>query len=157
MRILTLTLALFMAGCFAPPGPMERLNQSADDFNAALRFNRLDLAMSHVSKEAQGDFLRRHGTWGRDVRIVDVELQSVRPVTMDSAEVTVGVHWHRMDETTIRSSGITQLWKEGEDGWRVSEEMRVGGSRGLFAKPAKAKRREVERDIATPRPDLGQL
>ena len=153
MRTLALTLALALTsfGCFAPPGPMEKLNMSADDFNAALRFNRLDLALSHVSKDAQNDFLQRHGKWGRDVRIVDVQLHSVRPLTKDSAEVVVGVSWHRIDETTIRSSGVTQLWKDGENGWKIGEEMRVSGSPGLFARPSKAKSRGDDGEDDGPR------
>ncbi|HHH27896.1 MAG TPA: hypothetical protein ENK57_06080 [Polyangiaceae bacterium] len=145
-------------GCFAPPGPMEKLNMSAYELNTGMRFNRLDVALGHVSKDAQEDFIERHAKWGHGIRIVDVELAGIRPITSDSAEVNLTVSWHRIDESTIRASAITQLWKDSEGGWKLDEEMRVGGSPGLFDRERKAKT-VTDRDDALepPRVDLGQL
>jgi hypothetical protein len=144
-----------LSGCFAPPGPMERLNMSAYELNTGMRFNRLDVALGHVAKEAQSDFIDRHAKWGRGVRIVDVELSGIRALTSDSAEVNITVSWHRIDESTIRASGITQLWKNGDGGWKLSEEMRVAGSPGLFDRAKKSK--TADKADEPPRVDLGQL
>jgi hypothetical protein len=126
---------LLAAGCVAPPGPMERLSNSAYGLNNATRFGRLDVALGHVASEEQGDFMHRHSKWGRDVRIVDLELQGLRLITPDTAEVQLTVSWHRLDETTMRTSNLAQKWTQGKSGWELVEELRASGSPGLFARP----------------------
>lgn len=155
LSLLALILVPALTGCFAPPGPMERLNDSAYELNTGMRFNRIDVALGHVEKKAQSDFIERHAKWGRDVRIVDVELSGLRLLTSDSAEVNITVSWHRIDESTIRASGITQLWKNGDGGWKLEEEMRIAGSPGLFDRPTKS--RTADKTDKPPRVDLGQL
>jgi len=142
---------LLLAGCVAPPGPMERLSNSAYGLNNATRFGRLDVALSHVAAEEQGDFMHRHAKWGRDVRIVDLELQGLRLITPDTAEVQLAVSWHRLDETTIRTSNLAQKWTQGKSGWELVEEVRAGGSAGLFAEPKeqKAKRAPAIEGVTT--------
>ena len=158
LYLATALLVSLTGGCFAPPGPMEKLNMSAYELNTGMRFNRLDVALSHVSKDAQEDFIERHTKWGRGIRIVDVELAGIRPLTSDSAEVNLTVSWHRIDESTIRASAITQLWKDSsEGGWKLNEEMRVSGSPGLFDRGQKAKKARKRDELEPPRVDLGQL
>lgn len=142
---------LLAAGCVAPPGPMERLSNSAYGLNNATRFGRLDVALSHVAAEEQGDFMHRHSKWGRDVRIVDVELEGLRLITPETAEVRLAVSWHRLDETTMRISNLAQKWTQGKSGWELVEELRAGGSAGLFAKPdnKKAKRLPAVEGVTT--------
>lgn len=130
---------LIVAGCVAPPGPMERLSNSAYGLNNATRFGRLDVALSHVASEEQGEFMHRHSKWGRDVRIVDLELQGLRLITPDTAEVNLTISWHRLDETTIRTSNLAQKWTQGKSGWELVEEVRASGSAGLFAEPKEQK------------------
>jgi len=160
LRLSAVALCTALAvGCFAPPGAMEKLNMSAYELNTGMRFNRMDVALGHVAKDAQSDFMERHTKWGRGIRIVDVELAGLRPLTNDSVEVNVTVSWHRIDESTIRSSAVTQLWKDTDGGWKLDEEMRVGGSPGLFDRgDAKAKTAGDDADaLEPPRVDLGQL
>ena len=142
---------LFVTACVAPPGPMERLSFSAYGLNNATRFGRLDVALSHVAAEEQGDFMHRHSKWGRDIRIVDLELQGLRLITPGTAEVQLTVSWHRLDQTTIRTSNLAQKWTQGKSGWELVEEVRAGGSAGLFAEPdgKKAKRIPAVEGVTT--------
>jgi hypothetical protein len=136
MRPITFALLVFLAigvgACVPPLSPMERLAFSAHELNAATRFARMDVALSMVSEEAQRDFVIRHATWHREVRIVDVEVIGVQPITTSTADVQVAVGWHRLDDTTMRQSQLSQRWIQGADGWTLSEETRVGGAPGLF-------------------------
>lgn len=124
--------ALSLTACMLPPGPMERLTDSAYRLNVATRFGRMDIASDFVGQKARQDFARRHANWGSKIRIVDVELQGMRMMTTEMAEVRVTVRWHRIDETTMRASSIAQHWKQGSDDWALVEEIRVSGSPGLF-------------------------
>jgi hypothetical protein len=135
MRYALLTMALALTGCFAPPGPMEKLNNSAYELNTATRFARMDVALSMVAADAQNDFMRRHADWHGELRIVDLEMRGVRMVETDVAEVQLAVTWHRIDQTTIQSSVISQRWTQDKNGWFLSEETRVGGSPGVFSVP----------------------
>ncbi|MEZ4442965.1 MAG: hypothetical protein R3B72_27970 [Polyangiaceae bacterium] len=155
MRSWAVLLLVSLPACFAPPGPMERLNMSAYDLNTATRFGRMDVALEHVAQDAQVDFMARHAKWGRGIRVVDVELSGLRILASDQAEVTLTVTWHRIDESLIRASAITQMWKNDKNGWKLGEELRVSGSPGIFDRPAKAK--TAHDGSKPPRVDLGQL
>lgn len=112
---------------------MERLTNAAYDLNSATRFARMDVALDLVAADARAEFMRRHASWHGDVRIVDVELQGVRLITAESAEVQIAVGWHRIDDTSMRSSLLAQMWIQGKSGWELSEEARVAGAPGIFA------------------------
>ena len=90
--------------------------------------------MSHVEVEQQGDFARRHAEWHRKLRIVDVELRGMQLLTADTAEVVLDVSWHHLDESTMRGSTVSQRWKQSGRNWVLTEEHRIDGSKGLFAK-----------------------
>lgn len=127
------SFALGLGGCMLPPGPAERLNYAAHDMNAATRFGRIDVAMDHVVGHARADFAKRHAAWGRQIRVLDVELRGVRLVTPTTAEVQVAVSWHDLKHATIQVSYLSQKWTREEDDWGLVEELRVGGAKGLFA------------------------
>ena len=154
--LLALALPFALPGCFAPPGPAEQLSMSAYDHNMAMRFGRMDVAMSHVAAEAQDGFLQRHAKWGRGIRIVDVELAGMRLLTSESAEVQLTVNWVRVDESTMRSSAILQHWKQGKNNWELDEEIRVGGSPGIFDRHSgkKAKQSDGDDEPALPPADV---
>jgi hypothetical protein len=113
---------------------MERLSNTAFDLNAATRFGRMDLAQESVAHEAQVDFGRRHKSWGRDVRIVDVELDGMQLLASDSAEVELTVSWHRVDDTIIRATNVAQKWSQANSDWKLVDEVVKGGAAGLFPK-----------------------
>ena len=142
MRFALLLACTLAAACVPPPGPRERLGFSAHEMNAATRFGRMDIAMSFVARGARDDFAHRHKKWHNDVRIVDVDLTGLRMLTSDSAEVRLKVAWHRIDETTIRSSTVAQRWSHQTGDWQIEEELRVSGSPGLFTYPKERKNKQ---------------
>jgi hypothetical protein len=144
---------LLLSACLAPPGPMERLSYSAYELNNATRFGRMDVAVALVAAEAQDDFMRRHAKWGGEVRVVDVELAGLRLLTKETAEVRLAVRWHRIDESTMRVSAVSQKWMMGKDHWQLAEELRTGGSPGLFA----VARQQQDEAVRAPNPRAGQL
>ncbi len=131
---------LGLCACAAlPQGPMERLNGAASDLNVATRFGRMDIAAGNVAAEARADFGRRHRAWGKDVRVLDVELDGVQILPEGGAEVDVTVSWHRLDETVIRTTAIAQRWIQDTNDWKLVDETVAGGAPGLF--PPKAKKK----------------
>jgi hypothetical protein len=115
----------------------------------AARFGRLDLAIEHTAAPAQKTFLERRAAWGRDVRVVDVNLSGLDMQDPEHAEVDVDVSWVRQEEGLLRSTRIRQTWENtvGE-GWELSREQHLSGDLGLFGEAAPA---PVSR---APRPDV---
>jgi len=126
-------MAALTCGCMMPPGPTERLNYAAHDMNAATRFGRLDVAMDHVAGHAREDFAKRHASWGRQIRVLDVEMRGLRMITPETAEVQVAVSWHDTRHMEIQVSYLAQKWTRKEKDWALVEELRVGGAGGLFS------------------------
>lgn len=134
-----IVLALACTGCLAlPPSSLERLNQTAYEHNAATRFGRMDVAAETVASEARADFGKRHRAWGREVKIVDVELEGLQVTGPDTAEVELLVSWHRIDDPTIQVTTLAQHWSQGTSDWRLVEETVVAGPAGLFPRKAKS-------------------
>lgn len=156
MRSLLLALVLPMVACVPPMSPAERLSFAAYDMNAATRFGRMDVAVAHVATSSQADFLRRHRSWGRDKRIVDVDVSGIRMITPTTAEVHLSVSWHHDDETIMRQSYLAQKWTSSKgDDWALSEEIRVSGDEGLFESEEPLEARDEPRP---PRMDtVGQI
>jgi hypothetical protein len=141
MRWLCLLAVVVAAGCGLPPSPAERLAFTAHELNSAMRFGHLGLALDRVSEDEREDYARRHASWHRELRIVDVEVLGVQMLTPFTAEVQVGIGWHRQNETTMRTTTLAQKWTQGKDGWELSEELRSGGAPGLFPIPKKSRKR----------------
>jgi len=141
-----LWLVLMLAsGCVAlPPGPMERLSNAAFDLNTATRFGRMDIAAASVAAESRADFGRRHRAWGKEIRIVDVELEGVQVLDEGAAEVDLTVSWQRADEAVIRSTTLAQRWTQTGSDWKLVDETASSGSPGLF--PVKKKARTKKPD-----------
>jgi hypothetical protein len=125
-------VALGLAACVAPPGPAERLAESAYDMNTASRFGRVDVAIDYVVSAAQEEFARRRAAWGRDLRVVDVELTGIRMLEGGEASVLLSVSWQRLDEISVRVTHLEQRWKDGRGEWRMASEERSGGDAGLL-------------------------
>ncbi len=124
-----------LSACVPPPGPMEKLTNAAYDLNNATRFGRMDIAASFVVGHAREDFLARHRDWGRDTRIVDVELSGLRMVTPDTAAVSLAVSWHHISSSDMHTSYIAQKWRSTGQGWQLAVEQRSSGAPGLFKAP----------------------
>jgi hypothetical protein len=123
----------FVAGCIAPPaGPSERLADAAHGLNTATRFGRMNAALDHVAPDAKDEFTKRHEPWGRDVWVVDLEVVDVVVRSRDEASVVLSVLWQRPDEAELRTTQITQSWRDDRGGWRMIAEQKSGGDSGLL-------------------------
>jgi hypothetical protein len=145
-------LGLGVAGCPMPPTSAQRLTESAYDLNTAARFGRMDVALEHVRDSVRDEFNQRHAAWGRSARIVDYEFNGVTVRPDGDADVTVTVLWQKLDETTMKSTEITQRWTEKRQSWWMISEKEYGGDRGLLAeiKPPAGKGDSAKGDKGEP-------
>lgn len=135
-RVLAVVLfaALCGTGCLHE-SRAAKLQESAQSMNMAARFGRMDIAMEHVSPKAIEEFARQHGSWGSNVRIVDLEFQGLRFVDKDRALVAVAVGWQRVDDQELRVTQIAQEWQYDRNNWKLVSEKRTAGDVGLLGEP----------------------
>jgi hypothetical protein len=132
--------------CFAPASPALRVNDAAHDLNVATRFGKMDLAVSHVDATVRPDFIARRAQWGRDIRIIDVDLSSIEVKDETHATVTVDVSWVPLRDDILRTTRLTQTWEDKGKGWKLIREVRLTGDPGLFG--------EAFESQDTPHPDV---
>ena len=123
-----------LGGCMVPPTQASRATDAARELNLATRFGRMDVALGHTSKGAQQAFLERRTEWGKNIRIVDVELAGMAMSDETHATFQVDVAWVRVNDDTLRVTRIVQAWVD-EGGWRLAREQRGAGEIGLFGEP----------------------
>ena len=127
--------AMSIAGCVAPMTPMQRMQDAANDLTTATRFGRMDMALLRVSVAGRDEFVRKHAGWGTVVRIADCDLSGLRLKDKEHAQVTLTVSWHRIDETELRGTQITQTWQDHRGRWLLESEERLAGDIGLLGEP----------------------
>src|SRR5690606_9246681 len=139
-------VALVTNACLVPPPP-ERAATTARELNLASRFGRIHVAGNLTAEKERADFLSRRASWGRDVRIVDVELAGLEMRGADRAEVQVDYAWMRIDENVVRTTRVAQDFRDAGRGFQLVAERCVAGDRGLFgeAAPAQPASRPAER------------
>ncbi|HMJ11469.1 MAG TPA: hypothetical protein VK524_08670 [Polyangiaceae bacterium] len=128
---LLLLAALGSSGCLAPQTPAARATDAARELNLAARFGRMDVAIGHTASGARGQFLERRTAWGKELRVLDVELAGLSMSDPRQATVLVDVAWTRMSEGSLRSTRIAQTWRD-DEGWQLVREQRIAGDIGLF-------------------------
>jgi hypothetical protein len=138
---LALVSSLALAGCVAPPTSSQRLSESAYDLNTAARFGRLDIASELVREIAREEFGKKHASWGKSVRVVDLEMNGMSMRKDGDADVFVTVSWQWAAETTMRVTDITQRWTSTRGSWAMISEEERSGDKGLIS------------SIETPKPD----
>jgi len=131
--VLAFAACLAFAGCAIPPTSAERLAESANDLNTAVRFGRMDIAMDNVKESYRDDYARLHSAWGRALRVVDWEVSGMRMRKDGDADVNVVVTWQRFDETTMRSTALYQRWTPYRTSWSLVTEEERGGDPGLIS------------------------
>lgn len=142
-----LVLSLTVSACLAPAPAAERATDAARELNVAARFGRMDIAISRTAGSARENFARRRSEWGREIRVVDVELAGMTMPDSERAVVHVDYAWMRMGEGVLRTTRIAQHWRDAGGGWRLEREQRVAGDLGLFGEKvevAAAPRRDVQ-------------
>jgi hypothetical protein len=157
MRILRLSLALgCLGGCMPIGAPSQQIADTARDVNVATRFGRMDVAMEHLTDAHRTEFIRSHADWGKEIRVLDIEVSQLQLKTPESAEVLVDVNWVRMDEGLLRSTRVKQTWSsEGHD-WQIDSEERASGDMGLLGENVVVLRPDAPRDVHFPVKTLRQ-
>jgi hypothetical protein len=142
LRAFTLAaLGLAASACLAPQTPAQRATDAARELNVAARFGRMDVAVERTANPARPSFLERHKDWGKELRVLDVELASMSMSDAHQALVLVDISWMRMGEGSLRSTRLAQTWRD-DDGWQLVREQRVAGDAGLFGEPVQILRPE---------------
>ncbi|MEB2310337.1 MAG: hypothetical protein OZ921_09335 [Sorangiineae bacterium] len=130
--VLGLALVLGASACVAPPSPAERLTDAARELNMAARFGRMDVAMGRASKTSRDVFLQRRASWGRDLRVLEIELAGLSMRDSHHAVVSVDVQWMRVNESSLRVTRLAQVWSDEDGSWQLQRERRMAGDLGLF-------------------------
>jgi hypothetical protein len=142
-RHLVLVPALALAACIPLPTPASRLSESASEFNDAARFGRLDIASEHVREIAREEFSKKHARWGKQIRVVDLEMTGMRMRKDGDADVFISVTWQRPDETTMRSTEVAQRWTSTRGSWAIISEEERAGDKGLLSEVEQPKADEA--------------
>lgn len=111
---------------------MQRVTDCARDLNVATRFGKMDLVASHVEASARAEFMSRRTQWGRDIRLVDIELAGVQVPDETHAVVLIDVSWVPMRDEILRSTRVEQKWADAGHGWKLISEQKKAGDPGLF-------------------------
>lgn len=125
---------------------MQRVTDAAREMNLATRFGQVEIAVHHVNKAVQTDFLTRRNAWGKVIRILDIELAGIHVADEDHATVTVDVAWSSVTDSLARATKLTQEWENETAGWKLVRERRVSGDAGLFG--------EALVELEAPHPDV---
>jgi hypothetical protein len=148
LRLLVgLAVSVSWSACVTPPPPAERASDAARQLNVASRFGELASVIDMTSPRIRERFQARRSDWGKDVRVVDVELASLDLADARHAKVMVDFSWTRTNEGTLRATRVLQEWEAADGPWLLVREKRVSGDIGLFGE------RVAVRDEA-PRPDV---
>jgi hypothetical protein len=131
---LVLCASLAVAGCVMPPSSMQRLSDSAYDLNTAVRFGRMDVASDYVREVAREEFAKKHARWGKSLRVVDLEMNGMSLRKDGDADVLVTVSWQRVDETSMRTTDLTQRWTSTRGSWSMISEEERSGDKGLISR-----------------------
>jgi hypothetical protein len=132
-----------LGACMPSQVPAREVSDVARDFNLAARFGRMDVAAERTSDAHRSQFLASRAEWGKDLRVLDVELANLDVPDSEKAEVIVDVSWVRVDENLLRSTRLRQSWENPGGGWQLSAEQRIGGDVGLLGESVMVLRPET--------------
>jgi hypothetical protein len=146
LRSATVLLAISLAfpACIAPQTPAQRATEAARELNIAARFGRMDVAAERTASGARTHFLERRANWGKELRVLDVELSGMTMPDAHQALVLVDVDWVRMSEGALHSTRLAQTWRDDDNGWQLVREQRVAGDLGLFGEYVEIQRPESQ-------------
>jgi hypothetical protein len=151
MRVLVTSVTLLCSvACIPPQAPAQQVSDVARDLNVAARFGRMDVALEHTSEEHQPKFMATRSDWGKEVRVLDVELARLELKSTEAAVLLVDVAWMRMNEGIMHSTRLEQRWENPGGGWKLSSEERASGDVGLLGENVVVLKPERPRDVHFP-------
>jgi hypothetical protein len=145
-----LCAALFWGGCVTPPPPAERASDAARELNVSSRFGELASVIDMTAPAMRQRFQERRAAWGKEVRVVDVELAALTMTDAKHAAATVDFSWTRANEGTLRTTRVMQQWEALDGPWLLVREKRIAGDLGLFGEPVARVEREPRPDVQFP-------
>jgi hypothetical protein len=143
-------IAWQLIACQPMSAQTRKISDVARDANIAARFGRMDVAIEHTAESHRSEFMRQRADWGKEIRILDVEITKLELKDSDSAEVFVDVGWVRMSEGLLRSTRVKQDWESPESDWQLAGEERLSGDMGLLGEPVVVLQPEGPRDVHFP-------
>jgi hypothetical protein len=144
-RVLFGALLVSLPACLTPPPESQQAIDAARELNVAARFGRMDVAVGRTAAPARATFLQRHAQWGKNVRVLDVELSGMQMKDTHHAVIDVDVSWERMDDSMLHQTRLAQNWSDREKGgWQLTRERRVAGDIGLFGENVEVLRPQPE-------------
>jgi hypothetical protein len=117
-KLCSLGLVLALVACSShmqPPAQLAEL--SRDDFMAAMRWKRYEVAASLMLPEHRKDFMKTFSAL-RDIHIVDVRLMDLQPSGENQGfDTTVELDYYLLPSVTVKTFSFDQTWLyfEGED------------------------------------------
>jgi hypothetical protein len=108
----------------------------------------MDLASENVRDTVRDQFSKSHAGWGKQLRIVDCEVNGFTMRADGDADVSVTVSWQRFDETIMRNTDIAQRWGTTRGTWRLVSEEERGGDKGLLASKDDAPKTDAQKTDA---------
>lgn len=105
---------------------------AARNLNIAARFGQMGVALDLTHQGIRKQFIERRATWGKDVRVLDVELAGFNMPASDKAEVEVDYSWSNVKDNTLRTTRVHQEWRDPGGGFVLFRERRSSGDLGLF-------------------------
>jgi hypothetical protein len=107
----------------------------------------MDVALGLTSQNVRESFLQHRAAWGRDVRVLDVELGSFSMPSGDHAAVEVDYSWSRTNESQLRTTRVAQDWRDAGGGFKLVRERRIAGDVGLFGEAVPLAAAAPTRDV----------
>ncbi|MGH7280998.1 MAG: hypothetical protein ACRELY_05700 [Polyangiaceae bacterium] len=140
MRILFLAVAssACLIGCLGQPTGAAAAQEAARELTVNLRFGRMELVMERVAPAERDTYVASHRGWGNAIRIADAELDGMRLVSKEEAQVIVKVAWYEPTAQELRVTTLRQTWKETKGDWLLVAEARADGDIGLLGEPIPA-------------------
>ncbi|MEZ4392435.1 MAG: hypothetical protein R3A48_15210 [Polyangiales bacterium] len=145
----SLLAALLCLGCISTN--RATLDETAALFHDDLRWGRIPVAEGAVEARAREAFQQHHRGWGREVRVVDLDVDSVR-LASTTGSLRVRVTWvGGTNSTDVRESVVEERWVSTDGNWRLAHEAIIAGDETLFPAAAPAAT-PTETPSATPSP-----
>jgi hypothetical protein len=139
-----ITLLLCVAGCPAPQTPFDKASDAVRELNMSARWGKMDVAQKRTTSETLETFQKHHELWHNKIRILDTELIDLKIVDTGHAEAEVEIEWLFEDDTTLRTTRISQRWTGTTGRWLLEKEKRISGSEGLFGEEVERKAKPAD-------------
>ena len=123
-----LFVMLMAFGCGGGVTPKVRLDMAVHKYSDALRWKRASVVASFLSDEAGVKYLEKHSAFGDDYRILDFEVQSMRPVEGGKKAISIiRFSWLRLPANVVEKTVLEQHWLDVSGQWKIVKQEVVRG------------------------------